>query len=68
VVDLPFPKAVHDGLISAGLAEQYRGGFPSTVSYHVRGPEDVPGAVDLYRKNYDRAKAAAERREGRRDH
>jgi hypothetical protein len=68
VVDLPFPKAVHDGLISAGLAEQHRGGFPATVSYHVRGPEDVPGAVDLYRKNHDRAKAAAERREGRRDH
>jgi hypothetical protein len=66
VADLPFPRAVHDGLISDGLAEPHRGGFPATVSYYIRGQEDVPGAVDLFRMSYDRAKDAAERRERRR--
>jgi len=63
VADLPFPRAVHDELISRGLAEPHRGGFPATVSYRIRGPEDVPGAVDLFRMSYERAKSAAERRE-----
>jgi hypothetical protein len=66
VADLPFPRAVLDGLISDGLAEPHRGGFPAVVSYRIRGPEDVPGAIDLFRMNYDRAKVAAEQREGRR--
>lgn len=65
VVDVTFPRALHDRLISDGAAEPHRGGFPAVVSYRVRGPEDVPGAVDLFRKSYDRAKAAAERRENR---
>ena len=66
VADLPFPRAVHDGLISDGVAEPHRGGFPAVVSYRIRGPEDVPGAIDLFRMNYDRAKVAAERRKGHR--
>ncbi len=32
VADLPFPRAIHDGLISDGMAEPHRGGFPATVS------------------------------------
>jgi hypothetical protein len=35
------------------------------VSYRIRGPEDVPGAVDLFRASYERAKSAAARREER---
>ena len=68
VADFPFPRAVHDGLISDGLAEPHRGGFPAVVSYRIRGPEDVPGAIDLFRMNYDRAKVAAEQRKGHRDY
>ncbi len=68
VADLPFPRAVHDGLISDGLAEPHRGGFRAVVSYRIRGPEDVPGAIDLFRMNYDRAKVAAEKRKGHRDY
>ena len=68
VADLPFPRAVHDQLISDGLAEPHRGGFPAVVSYRIRGPEDVPGAIDLFRMNYDRAKVAAEQRKGHRDY
>lgn len=65
VADLPFPREIHDRLISEGLAEPHRGGFPAVVSYRIRGSEDVPGAVDLFRASYDRAKAAAARREER---
>jgi hypothetical protein len=68
VADLPFPRAVHDELISNGLAEPHRGGFPAVVSCYIRGPEDVSGVVDLLRMSYDRAKVAAERRNGRRDY
>jgi Family of unknown function (DUF5519) len=48
VADLPFPRAVHDELISDGRAEPHRGGFRAVVSYRIRGPEDVPGAIDLF--------------------
>jgi hypothetical protein len=65
VADLPFPREIHDRLISEGLAEPHRGGFRAVVSYRIRGPEDVPGAVDLFHASYERAKAAAERREER---
>ena len=41
------------------------GGFAGVVSYHIRELEDVPGVVELFRMNYERAKASAERREER---
>ncbi len=66
VADLPFPRAVHDELISDGTAQPHRGGFPAVVSFYLRGPEDVAGAVDLFRMSYDRARAADERRKGQR--
>lgn len=61
VADLQFPKALHDELISSGKAQPHRGGFRAVVSYRIRGPEDVPGALELFRMSYDRAKAAAAR-------
>jgi hypothetical protein len=54
VADLQFPRAVHDELIAAGRAEPHRGGFRAVVSYDLRQPEDVPGAVALFRMSYDR--------------
>ena len=65
VADLTFPRAVHDELISDGLADPHRGGFPAVVSYYLLGPEDVSGAVDLFRMSYERAKVAAERHKER---
>jgi hypothetical protein len=62
VADVPFPRVVHDTLISDGLAQPHRGGFPAVVSYRIRDEGDVPGAVDLFRMSYDRARSAAERR------
>lgn len=57
VADLLFPRRVHDDLISAGKAQPHRPGFPDFVSYYIREPEDVEGAIELFRMNYDRAKA-----------
>lgn len=62
VADFQFPKALHDELIRDGRAKPYRAGFASVVSYRIREPEDVPGAVQLFRMNYERLRA----REGRR--
>ena len=61
VADLQFPKAVHDELIASGRAKPHRGGFAAVVSYTMHGPEDVPGAVELFRLSYDRVSAATER-------
>jgi hypothetical protein len=65
VADLAFPREIHDELIAAGRAQPHVAGFAGVVSYPIRKPEDVPGAVALFRMNYDRAKrakSAAERR------
>ena len=50
-----FPREIHDRLFFNGLAKQHGGGFVGVVSYHIREPEDVPGVVELFRMNYERA-------------
>jgi Family of unknown function (DUF5519) len=67
VADLTFPREIHDELITEGLAQPHGAGFPAVVSYHIRRPEDVRGALDLFRMSYERARAAAARREERRN-
>ncbi len=62
VADVPFPRAVHDELVSSGKAEPHRGGFPAVVSYRINGAEDVAGAIELFRMSYERAKSASERK------
>ncbi len=64
VADLAFPREIHDELISEGRARPHGAGFSGVVSYHIRGPADVPEVVRLFRMNYDRAREAAERRKG----
>jgi Luciferase len=62
VADLTFPRKIYDQLISDGWAKQHGGGFAGVVSYHIRELEDVPGVVELFRMNYERATGSAERR------
>ena len=62
VADLAFPREIHDQLVSEGRARPHGAGFAGVVSYRIRKPEDVLGAVDLFRMNYERAKTSAERR------
>jgi len=61
--DLPFPKKVRDELIAQGRASVHP---PLPDSGWVRrkmdGPEDARAVIELFRMNYDRARARAERR------
>ncbi len=53
--DLPFPVRVREELVAAGRASPHHI-LPQTgwVSYHITGPESIPGLLDLFRLNYDR--------------
>jgi hypothetical protein len=61
--DLPFPKKVRDELIAQGRASVHPP-LPDSgwVRRRMNGPEDVEAVIDLFRMNYDRAKARDERR------
>ena len=60
--DLPFPRKVHDELISEGKASAHP---PLPKSGWVRrdmvGPGDAEAVIELFRMNYDRARERAER-------
>ena len=64
LADLPFPVKVREELVEAGKARRHHV-LPETgwVSYPIRGGEDVAGALDLFRMNYERLTA---RRDARR--
>jgi hypothetical protein len=57
--DLPFPRKMYDELIATGRAMPHGAGFAGVVTSIVREPDDVPRVVELFRMNYERAKAAA---------
>jgi hypothetical protein len=58
VADLIVPRSVYDELIASGRAEPHQAGVAGVVSYYLRGPADVPGAVALFRMNYERIREA----------
>ena len=55
LADLPFPVRVRRELVAAGRAAPHHI-LPDTgwVSYYIRSAADVPGAIELFRLNYDR--------------
>jgi Family of unknown function (DUF5519) len=55
MADLPFPVRVREELVGAGKAQVHHV-LPQTgwVSYRIRGERDVGGALELFRKNYER--------------
>jgi hypothetical protein len=61
--DLPFPKKVRDELIAQGRASVHPP-LPDSgwVRRRMDGPEEVEAVIELFRMNYDRAKARDERR------
>lgn len=63
VADLPFTRAIHDDLIASGRAYPHQAGSPSYVTVPIHREEDVPNVVELFRMNYERAKASADQRE-----
>lgn len=60
--DLPFPKKVRDELIEHGRASVHPP-LPDSgwVRRRMDGPGDAEAVIELFRMNYDRAKARAER-------
>ena len=60
--DFRFPGEVRDELIRSGRAIAHPA-FPNsrtTASYEIRTPGDLPGALELFRMGYERAKLAVE--------
>jgi hypothetical protein len=59
LADLPFPVRVREDLVRDGRAQIHHV-LPESgwVSYPIRGADDVPGAIALFRLAYDRAVAA----------
>jgi hypothetical protein len=53
VVDIPFPRSVHDALLAGGLAEEHRW-VPNSgwITFHVRSDEDLKRARWLMRLSY----------------
>ena len=58
LADLPFPVRMREELVGAGRARVHHV-MPESgwVSYPIRGEEDVAGALDLFKKNYERLTA-----------
>jgi hypothetical protein len=63
LVDLPFPRAVHDELIAAGDAEPHHV-LPQSgwVSFRIAGETDVARAIALFRRSYDLITTQLDRR------
>ena len=61
--DLPFPKKVRNELIAQGRASVHPP-LPDSgwVRRRMDGPDDAEAVIELFRMNYDRAKARHERR------
>jgi hypothetical protein len=53
--DLPFPVRMREELVAEGRASLHHI-LPQTgwVSYYIRGPEGIPGLIELFRLNYER--------------
>lgn len=62
LADLPFPRKIRDELVAAGRAAPHHV-LPDSgwVSVRIRGPEDVPNIVALFRMQYDRLAARRQR-------
>jgi hypothetical protein len=62
IADLPFPVRLRRDLVSAGRAEAHHT-LPLTgwVSVRLRTEHDIPGAVDLFRLNYERLRGLGPR-------
>lgn len=52
---LPFSLRTREELVAAGRASLHHV-LPQTgwVTYYIRGPESVPGLIELFRLNYER--------------
>ena len=62
VADLPVTRETRESLLARGRARPHRAGSKGYVSYPMQNQEDVSAVLEILSWNYERAKAAAERR------
>jgi hypothetical protein len=62
LADLPFPVRVRNELVAVGRASPHHV-LPDSgwVSFYIRGPDDVPGVLELFRMNYERLTTSRKR-------
>jgi hypothetical protein len=65
VADLPVTREARESLLAKGRARPHRAGSKGYVSYPIEDQEDVSVVLEILGWNYDRAKAATERRAAR---
>ena len=58
IADLPFPLKIREELVASRRASPHHA-LPDSgwVTYYIRGMEDVPAVIDLFRLNYERPTA-----------
>ena len=61
VADLPVTRDMREDLLSKGRAQPHRAGVKGYISYPIQDREDVSAVLEILGRNYERAKAAAER-------
>ena len=55
VADLPFPRPIRDELVSHGeVSPHHHLPYSGWVSFYLRSGQDVPAALALFRRNYER--------------
>ena len=62
IADLPVTPEMREAILSKGRARPHRAGVKGYISYPLEDPEDVAVVLEILGQNYERAKAAAERR------
>ena len=62
IADLPVTTEMREDILSKGRARPNRAGVKGYISYPLEDQEDVSVVLEILGRNYDRAKAAAERR------
>src|SRR5258705_12113332 len=66
VVDLPFPRAIRDELVSSGKVSPHHH-VPDSgwVSFYIRDKTDISAVLALFRRNYERIQAVMQRQRPR---
>jgi len=62
IADLPVTPEMREDLLARGRARPHRAGSRGYVSFPIEDEEDVASVLGILGRNYDRAKAAVERR------
>ena len=62
IADLPVTPEMREEVLSKGRAGPHRAGSKGYISYRIEDGQDVSAVLDILARNYERAKAAADRR------